>query len=187
MRDDVHVALLRAVNVGGKHKLPMAELVGMFTAAGCGAARSFIQSGNVVFRAAPRLAPRIPALIEKAIADRFGFHAPVVVRTGAELREVAEKNPFIDRGEDPDKLHVAFLADRPTAAAVASLDPKRSPPDELIVRGRELYLFTPNGVGRSKITAAYLDARLKTVVTARNWRTVQKLVALVDSLAKEDP
>lgn len=174
----VYVALLRGINVGGRHKLPMNNLLALFEDAGCRAARSYIQSGNVVFEAPAALVRRVPTLIAAAIAGEFGFEVPVVMRTAAELRKVVVDNPFARAGVDPATLAVAFLADRPTKARVARLDPKRSPSDEFIVRGREIYLRMPNGVARSKLTNAYFDATLGTTSTARNWNTTRKLLEL---------
>src|SRR3990172_4148776 len=112
--DDVHVALLRGIDVGGKNRLPMKDLVAVFGRAGCRDVRTYIQSGNVVFRADRALAPRIPVAIAQAIADRFGLRVPVVTRTAVELCAVARGNPFLKPDADPGALHVAFLADRPT-------------------------------------------------------------------------
>ena len=105
----------------------------------------------------------------------------VVVRSGAELAAVAGRNPFLAAGadRDPATLHVAFLSERPAAAAMATLDPDRSPPDAFAVDGREVYLSYPNGSGRSRLTLDYLERRLGVEGTARNWRTVQRLAALL--------
>ena len=111
-----YVALMRGINVGGKHLLPMRDLVPLFGEAGCSDARAYIQSGNVVFRARPALARRVPALIGKAVEDRFGLRVPVVVRNADELRAVTKGNPFLKGGADIATLHVAFLADLPSAA-----------------------------------------------------------------------
>ncbi len=173
---DVHAALLRGINLGAVNRLPMAELAAMFTAAGCREVQIYIQSGNVVYRATSALAARVPALIAAAIAERFGHRVPVVTRTAAELLALSRANPFLRAGADPATLHVVFLAERPTAARVATLDPDRSPPDELAVRGREVYLRCPDGFGRSKLTNDYFESRLATTTTIRNWRTVLKLV-----------
>jgi uncharacterized protein (DUF1697 family) len=174
-----YVALLRGINVGGKNTLPMKDLAAMFSAAGCEDVLTYIQSGNVVFNARPAVAAKVPAAVASAILARSGYRVPVVTRSADEVRGVAAKNPFL-AGHDPATLHVAFLADKPKAAAVASLDAGRSPPDELIVRGREIYLRLPNGVAPSKLTNAYFDSALGTTSTMRNWRTVLKLLELVD-------
>ncbi|MCC6524897.1 MAG: DUF1697 domain-containing protein, partial [Polyangiaceae bacterium] len=175
-----HVALLRGINVGGKNKLPMKELVPLFEQAGCRAVRTYIQSGNVVFRAARARAASVPEIVAEAIRARLGFRAPVVLRTADELGELARGNPFVRSGADVGALHVVFLAERPTASRVAALDPGRSPPDELVVRGREIYLLLPNGVARTKLTNAYFDATLATTSTVRNWRTVLALLEMTD-------
>lgn len=173
-----HVALLRGVNVGGKNRLPMKALVAMFCDSGCRDVRTYIQSGNVLFKADTALVHRVPALVTKAISARFGFNVPIVTRTVAELADVASSNPFLKHGADPKTLHVAFLLDRPSKSSVSEPEPDRSPPDEFAVRGREIYLRCPNGVARSKLTAQYFDSRLNTTSTARNWRTVMRLLEL---------
>ena len=175
---DRHVALLRGINVGGKNKLPMAELVKLFTAAGCSAVKTYIQSGNVVFTAAPQLAASLARLIPKCIDDEFGIQVPIILRTAAELGAVTHANPFLKAGEDPATLHVAFLRDAPDMSHAADLDPKRSPGDSFCLRGRDLYLHLPNGVASTRLSNVYLDKTLNTISTVRNWRTVQALLAL---------
>lgn len=175
-----YVALLRGINVGGKNRLPMADLRGTFAAAGCAAVQTYIQSGNAVFEATQDLADAVPEIVTLAIRERFGYETSVIVRSGEELRRIAASNPF-DTSGDPRFLLVAFLRDTPTADSVSLLDPYRSPPDEFAVRGRNVYLRYPNGVARSKLTNEYLAARLQTVSTMRNWRTVLRLLEMVDT------
>lgn len=188
-----HIALLRGINVGGKNKLPMKALASFFEQAGCHDVRTYIQSGNVVYRAPEDLAAEIPARVRQAITDEFGYSVPLVVRTTAELAAVVERNPFLasdsardEPGQggpgkadpDPKTLHVAFLAERPTEAQVSALDPDRSPGDTFRVLGREIYLHCPNGLARTKLTNAWFDSRLDTVSTMRNWRTTRKLLSM---------
>ena len=175
-----YVAFLRGVNVGGKNRLPMTDLRDIFTGAGCAAAQTYIQSGNVVFEAAQDFAKRVPEIVTRAIRRRFGYETAVIVRSSEELRQVVASNPF-DTSGDPRFLHVAFLDDTPGAEAVSRLDPKRSPPDEFAVRGCNVYLHYPNGVARSKLTNEYLAAQLQTTSTMRNWRTVLTLMQMVDA------
>jgi uncharacterized protein (DUF1697 family) len=172
------IALLRGVNVVGKNRLPMKELAPLFEEAGAADVRTYIQSGNVLFTAAPSRVAGIPSLVSKAILDRFGFEPKILLRSAAELQAVASRNPFLLAGKDPAWLHVVFLADAPPAAAVARLDPARSPPDAFEVRGREVFLFLPNGMGRTKLGTDYLERTLATPCSARNWRTVLTLVEL---------
>ena len=173
-----YIALLRGINVGGNRILPMKQLVAMFEEAKCVNVRSYIQSGNLVFTAPPNVVKGLPALLEKKIADRFGFSAPILLRNHAELARIARSNPFLKAGMPEQWLHVYFLAGEPSPAAIKSLDPNRSPGDRFHVAGREIYLHTPNGMGRSKLTSAYFDSKLSTVATARNWATVLKLLEM---------
>ena len=174
---DAHVALLRGINVGGKNKLPMRELAAIFAGAGCTDVRTYVQSGNVVFRsdAASGLGQRISA----EIRGQFGIEVPVILRSGAEMRQVMAANPFLKGGVAEDQLHVYFLADAPTRAALARLDPDRSPGDTFVVAGREVYLHLPDGVARTKLTNVYFDRVLGTVSTMRNWRTCGMLAGMV--------
>jgi uncharacterized protein (DUF1697 family) len=176
-----HIALLRGINVG-KRTLPMPALAQLFLDAGCTAARTYIQSGNVVFRSAPSDLEGLGEHIADAIEKDYGFRSPVVIRSAEALAEVAENNPFLAEGADEKTVHVVFLADLPTAAQVKTLEPDRSPPDRFVVRGADVYLHLPNGVADSKLTNAWFDSRLKTVSTGRNWRTVLKLLEMARAL-----
>ncbi len=173
-----HIALLRGVNVGGRHKLPMRELVAILEEAGCRDVRTYIQSGNAVFTAPATVVPGLAELVAQRIEQRFGFGSPVLLRTRDELGAVASGNPFLVSDGDTEGLHVLFLAARPSKAAVVRLAPDRSPGDAFVVRGREIFLRCPNGVGRTKLTNEYFDSVLGTVSTGRNWRTVLKLLEL---------
>ena len=161
MSKEMSVALMRGINVGGKNLLPMKALAEIFAAAGCRDVKTYIQSGNVIFRygANKDVAGAVRAEIEK----QFGLKVPVVLRTAAEMATAIAQNPFVKTGIDPAWLHVMFLADKPTAVMVAGLDAERSRPDEFAVVGREVYLHLPNGAAKTKLTNAYFDAKLKTV------------------------
>lgn len=174
----IHVALLRGINVGGHNKLPMKDLAALFGEAGCNDVRTYIQSGNVVFGATAGLARRIPDIMCRLINDRFDLQIPVVTRSADELATIVSTNPYAGDGADEKQLHVAFLADTPSAASLAALDPHRSPPDEFVVHRAEIYLRCPNGVARTKLTNAYFDATLETTSTMRNWRTTLKLLEM---------
>ena len=159
----------------------MARLVGMFDEVGCQRVRTYIQSGNVVFDASPALASRVPSLVSSLIAAQMALQVPVVTRTAADFERIVSANPFVDTGPGQPVVHVGFLADKPTPTRIASLDPKRSPPDECVVHACELYLRCPNGVARTKFTTAYLDRTFGTTTTVRNWRTTLALRDLTRS------
>jgi len=172
-----YVALLRGINVGGRTKIAMADLRKLFAALGAEDVATYVQSGNVVFKSgAP--APALAQSIEGRIAEELGLRVTVVVRTAADLAKIVSANPFGDRGAEPTKLHVVFLAEKPAAARVRALDATRGEPDEFRVVGREIYLHYPNGSGRSKVTNAWFEKELGVRGTARNWRTVTTLAEL---------
>ena len=178
---EINVALLRGINVGGKNKLAMKDLAAMFVDAGCGDVRTYIQSGNVLFRAGPTLGEDIPSLISESILSRFGYRVPIVTRTARQLQEVVQANPFVEHSAEPDKLHVAFLSEIPDRTNVEALDAHRSAPDEFAVLGREIYLYCPNGLARTKLTNNYFDSRLAATSTMRNWKTVLRLLDMAAS------
>lgn len=180
-----HIAFLRGINVGGKNKLSMRSLVEIFVQTGCQDASTYIQSGNMIFRASQSIAAQVPKRVAQEIAKHFGYNTPVVVRTADQLRHAFTNNPFLsaEAAAPEDILHVMFLADQPSSDRIASLDPQRSQPDEFIVKSNplagEIYLKLPSGVAKTKLTNAYFDSKLRTVSTLRNWRTVGKLVDLL--------
>lgn len=178
---DAYVALLRGINVGGKRSLPMKALAEAFVATGCSDVRTYIQSGNVVFRAPKTLAPKLSSLLPRAVAKVAGFEVPIVLRSAAELRAAVSKNPYLQKGSDAGICHLMFLSETPNAARLKRLDASRSSPDEFSIVGRDAYLKLPNGVARSKLTNAYFDGTLETVSTLRNWRTVLTLLEMAEA------
>jgi uncharacterized protein (DUF1697 family) len=156
----------------------MRDLAGLFEEAGAEEVRTYIQSGNVVFRATAGDAAKAAEQVRRALAERFGIDSPVVTRCAAEWADIVSSVPFSGAEADESKLHVVFLADAPSKRVAASLDPQRSPGDRFALRGREIYLHLPRGVARTKLTNAYFDKALGTTSTMRNWRTVKKLAEL---------
>ena len=173
----IHVALLRGLNVGGHNRITMKDLAAVFSAAGCVDVETYIQSGNVLFTAKATVVRKVPELVAATLEKDFEINSPVVLRDAAELAAVVKGNPFLKRSEDLSTLHVGFLATVPEPARVKALDPARSPPDEFVVKGRELYLHFPKGLGRSKLTNAWFDSQLATLSTVRNWNTVLELTS----------
>jgi uncharacterized protein (DUF1697 family) len=168
------VAFLRGINVGGHHRVAMADLRNLFAELGYPGAATLVQSGNVLFESGTTDFALIGAELERGFEARFGFAAPFVLRRAGEMSEVVSRNPFHEGVQNPAWLHVVFLANAPAPEIVAGLDPAQSPPDEFVVDGRHVYVHYPNGSGRSRLK---LD--LGTVATARNWNTVTKVLALM--------
>lgn len=171
-----YVALLRGVNVGGK-TLAMTELRRVFVDLGHKEVRTYIQSGNVVFDAAGSAA-RVVAELERRIAGELALDTTILLRSAKDLARVVEKNPFLRRGADPGALHVTFLAAAPGAGASARLDAPGAEPDELQLVDREIYIHCPNGYGRTKLNNSFIERRVGVAATTRNWRTVEKLLAM---------
>jgi uncharacterized protein (DUF1697 family) len=169
-----YVALLRGVNVGGNNKLPMKDLATIFQKCGCSNVRTYIQSGNVVFEC-PTSVARLQETVGSVIEKKFGFHPSLVLRKLDDMESVVKNNPFLKAGAAEAELHVVFLGDALEADEIAKLEKNRVPPDEYAIRGKEMYLRLPNGAGRSKLASV----KLKTVATARNWRTVNKLIEMM--------
>jgi uncharacterized protein (DUF1697 family) len=176
-----YVALLRGINLG-KRKLPMKDLAAVFAESKCGNVQTYIQSGNVVFTASSTVAKKLCPVVEKKIEERFGFSAPIVLRSREQIAQVVRANPFLKAGKPEQTLYVYFLADEPGAEAKSRLDPNRSPGDEFRVIGSEIYLYLPGGMANSKLTNAYFDSKLSTIATFRNWATVNKLLEMMAAL-----
>jgi uncharacterized protein (DUF1697 family) len=175
----VMVALLRGVNVGGANKLPMADLREIAEGCGYQQVTTYIQSGNVVFTADVADTAKVALKLRRAIATQTSLDPAVIVRSRDELAAVVEANPFLRRGDDPAHLHVVFM-ERATPLRLKDLDAYA--PEELEVVGRERYLFLPNGLGRSRL-AADVTKQKSAPGTARNWRTVTKLLEMADEAA----
>ena len=192
-----YVALLRGINVGGRNAVAMPALQVVFESLGHERVATYIQSGNICFTSAPTRATalargdapgqtaapgpvELAAEIERGILDAFGLGVRVVLRTRSELAQLAAVNPFLDSEADRAKIHVIFLAATPTPERIATLDPDRFPPDAFAVVGREIFVHYPNGAGRSRLTLDYFERRLGTHGTARNWNTVNELLARLD-------
>ena len=173
-----YIALLRGINVGGRNRLSMNALSTMFEDAGCLSVRTYIQSGNVIFASTPTVSQRARESVAATVSDTIGTQVPIILRSIHELTQVVAGNPFLSESQSLRTLHVGFLADKPPSSLVSCLDPNRSPPDAFAVRGSEIYLHLPNGVARTRFTAAYLERTLATQGTFRNWRTVVSLLRI---------
>lgn len=173
----VYVALLRAINVAGRGKLPMARLRELCADLGATDVRTYVQSGNAVFASAePPAALR--AALEESVSAELGEPATAIIRSAAELRAVHDGNPFLATGAQVGELYASFLSEAPPAGAVASLDPDRGAPDAFRIVGDTVYLHLPTGAGRTKLTNTWFERCLGVAATARNWRTVSALVDL---------
>ncbi len=179
----VLISMLRGVNVGGHDRIKMDALRALYQSLKLEGARTYIQSGNVVFRTAEEDCFQVAGKIRSAIAQNFGINPEVILRTPAEFKKVIAANPFAGRrGLDPAKLQVVFLASKPGAEARAKLAAIKANPEELHLIGRELHIYFPEGMGRSKLPWSALERNLGTPGTARNWNSVLKILEIAEEM-----
>lgn len=177
---NAYVALLRGINVGGRNSLPMKELSALLAELGCRDIRTYIQSGNVVFRSdsSPK---RLPPAISEGINGRFGFQPHVLVLERRQFERAIEDNPFKDQGPESKALHLGFLDSKPRSPDLDALSDLKSSSEKFELVGSVFYLLAPDGVARSKL-AASSERLLGCPMTDRNWRTVCKVMHLLETI-----
>jgi uncharacterized protein (DUF1697 family) len=178
----VVIALLRGVNVGGHHQIKMEVLRALCESLGLCNPQTYVQSGNVVFSTKERDLVKLARRIEAAIEMEVGFRPDVILRTTDEIRGVITRNPFTKRkGIEPGKLVVTFLAGEPASSVRQQLLGIKGRAEEVHLHGREMYVYFPDGMGRSKLVPV-LARILKNTGTARNWNTVNKLLDMAKKI-----
>jgi uncharacterized protein (DUF1697 family) len=172
-----YVALLRGINVSGQKKIKMLDLRAMCGQMGLQEVQTYIQSGNIIFESSEEDTTVLEKDLKEQIQATFGFDVPVMVLTQTYLQEVAENNPFLEKNPELDTklLHVTFLAKQPAEDLVKALAEKEYGTDEFEVIGSRVYLYFPNGYGRTKLTNNIFEKKLQVAATTRNWRTIGKL------------
>jgi uncharacterized protein (DUF1697 family) len=170
-----YIVLLRGIG-GGIRTLPMKKAVAALEGSGLANVQSYIATGNFVLtsrKQAPQLAKHIEACIEK----NFGFFSKTFVLSVAELEHAAKGNPFPQAEADPKSLHLFFLAAPTSKAKLDAINKAKAAHEEIVLRKRVLYFYAPAGFGTSKV-AGRIERLLGVDTTARNWRTVTKVLEL---------
>jgi uncharacterized protein (DUF1697 family) len=176
------ILILQGINVSGQKRMAMPDLQSLLADLGYINPRTYIQSGNAVFSSTESNRSYLSQRIEAGIVNRFGYETPVFLRTAEDFARVIRENPFLTgRQEDPGYLHVTFLSAPLTPENRSSLTAPAGIPDEMKPGIEEVYLFCPNGYGRTKLNNPFFERKLKMQVTTRNWNTVLTL----HNLAKE--
>jgi uncharacterized protein (DUF1697 family) len=174
-----HIALLRAVNVGGHNKITMADLCKLLGDLGMIGGKSLLQSGNLVFQTDRFAGAALERLLEVETAQRLNVSTDYLVRSAEEWDKIIARNPFPKEAKsDPARLHLMVLKCAPTTKSVEALRAAIVGRETLHADGKQLYVFYPDGMGRSKLTNVLIERKLETRSTARNWNTVLKLAAL---------
>jgi uncharacterized protein (DUF1697 family) len=172
----VYISMLRGINVGGHKLVKMEKLRSAFEALGFASVQTYIQSGNVVFRARKSSTSALSKKIEEKIAEEFGFSVSVITRSSDELEKTIRSNSFVNQpGIDPERLHVMFLSEAPAPAALKKLSDLTAAPDRCHGLGTEIYFYLPNGASQSVLMKSPVDRILAVVTTTRNWRTVNAI------------
>jgi len=171
-----YIAILRGINVSGSKKLPMAELRELLSNIGLTDVKTYIQSGNVVFASEEKDQEKLGNLISEAIKKQYEYEVPVLVKTIAQWKTAMANNPFTDK--DISKQAITFLATVPTENTF-EIDSKD---DKFKIINSEVYLYCPNGFGRTKLTNNLFERKLKTQATTRNWKTINKLLEMAEAL-----
>jgi len=172
------VCFLRGVNMAGHNKVRMNDLSGMFREEGFEDAVTFIQSGNIIFTGPEGLSDKtLVTRIESAILKKFGLKIAAMVRKSDELSKILSANPFFGELDfNPSRSAVVFLHDSPGENEVRKILEVDYPPDKFEISGSEIYIFCPNGFGRTKLYTNFFEAKLKVEGTARNWNTVNAVL-----------
>ena len=174
-----YVAFLRGINVGGKNKVPMAELRDLMSQLGFKNPRTLLQSGNAVFESDETSISKLEKALEGGIKERFGISVDLMVRTGAHLKETADSNPFpSEAAHSPHHLLVLFMKEPVAAGGVDALQAAIKGPELVRRGGSEVYMFFPDDIGHSKVTSKIMDKHLGASSTGRNWNTVLKLLEM---------
>ena len=169
----------------GHNSMKMNDLLQLYIELGFEDAETFIQSGNVIFRSASENPEHSTAdKIEKSITQRFGYDVRVMMRNIEELRIVYSSNPFIGEERfDPARTAAIFLHDVPSEAQIQKVIKADYPPDKFKIIGREIFIFCPNGFGRSKIYTNFFENKMSVTGTARNWKTITTILNIAEMKA----
>lgn len=177
-----YIAFLRGINVGGKNRLAMRELVATLEGLDLRRVKTYIQSGNIVFQTDSGEGTELAGRIQKAIEEKHGFAPPVLILRPEELASAMTANPFPKGESEPKTLHLYFLAAEVQEPDIATLETIRRDSERYALHGRVFYLHAPEGIGRSKL-AARVERALGVPTTARNWRTADAVLTMARELA----
>jgi uncharacterized protein (DUF1697 family) len=176
-----YISMLRGINVSGQKTIRMAELKKMYEALGFSAVQTYLQSGNVVFSSddAQVDAARLTARIEAQIEETFGFSVSILIRDARDFQRIVANNPFLNgRNEETGNLYVTFLSQAPTPLELAKVKTPPGETAEFIPGAQEIFLFVPDGYGRTKLSNTFFEKKLHQTATTRNWNTVQALLGM---------
>lgn len=175
------ISLLRGINVSGQKKIKMVDLIDLYHSLKFTDVKTYVQSGNVIFRSSLSDKGKISDVIEKGIAKKFGYDVKVLVKTNKEIKDIISKNPFLKKS-NPELiyLYVTFLYDSPEKNVLDKLKGYTNPVDDFQIIGNTVYLYCPGGYGNTKLSNNFFEKTLKITATTRNWKTINMLKDISD-------
>ena len=177
-----YIAMLRGINVGGKHKIKMEALEKIFNDFGYNNVQSYIQSGNVFFDSDEINKKKLENNLKNKIFYLFGYDVPVIIKDAFGLKKIIRNNPFLKNKEiDPAHFHVTFLSAIPTIELVQRIPKRTINNEECEIIKDIIYSYCPNGYGVAKMNNMYFESKLKIIATTRNWKTCNELLKIVDN------
>jgi len=178
---NTYITMLRGINMTGHNTIKMTRLADMFRQLGYTDAETFIQSGNIVFLCHNGDIAEVSSRIRKAILSEFSLDIAVIIRTLDEMKKIISANPFLEEpGFDPSKMAVLFLELKPSEEQILKVAGINYPPDKFRIDGSEIYIYCPNGFGKTKLYTNFFETKMKVTGTARNWRTINKLMEMAE-------
>ncbi len=176
-----YVAILRGINVSGKNKIKMDDLVQLFEQMGHSNVETYIQSGNVLFSSKVVDILYLQSVIEEEILKRFGFEIPVIVLSKLRLERTCKYNPYLEYPNvDIKSLHATFLRTEVNHKLVADFQAYTHPTDENTVTNDLVYVYCPNGYGKTKFNNGFIEKKLNAQATTRNWTTIMTLLEMIN-------
>jgi uncharacterized protein (DUF1697 family) len=177
---NTYISFLRGVNMTGHNSIKMTELAELYVKIGFFDPETYIQSGNVVFADKSEVEPSSHSKkIEEAILERFKYIVPVMIRTVKDLQDLFSVNPFLKEPDfDPVKMAVIFLHEEPTEVQIRKVEYIDYPPDKFEIVGREIFIYCPNGFGKTKLYTNFFEKKMEVTGTARNWKTISTILKI---------
>lgn len=176
------IAFLRGINMTGHNSVKMNDLTDLFVGLGFPSTETYIQSGNIIFGFdGTESFQDISLRIEKAMVERFNYIIPVMIRTVQEIKEIVSSNPFLkEENFDPAKMAVIFLHEECKSSQLQKVADIEYPPDKFKIAGREIFVYCPNGFGKTKLYTNFFEKKIGVTGTARNWKTVTTILNIAE-------
>ncbi len=175
-----YISILRGINVSGQKKIKMSDLRLLYESLGFQNVVTYIQSGNVIFDTTVKNMADLKISIENAIEEKYEYHIPVIIRTNSEIGDIIKNCPFglVDLVKDGTRILVTILTSEPSETRISAILKYAAATEKIVISGKEVYLYCPNGYGKSKLSNTLLEKKLGIDATTRNWKTIHKLYEL---------